>query len=378
MFSETYQQAREAFVNTAIQSGYELKKYVLPNLKGAEGEELSMDVASYMHPLTRKLFIVNSGLHGIEGFYGSAMQTEWLAKHSITSLPPGVGLLFIHASNPYGFSHLRRVNEENMDLNRNFIDFNKPLSANPGYAKLQSAIIPKNWFSRSQQIRANTALGLAKLKDTLTKSRSYFFEPIAGGQYSDSKGIFYGGDHPAWTNGTLQQILAETAASVPSLQQVTFMDLHSGLGKKGTIEAYSGVAESHSVHQRITSWLSNIINIISAPYQVSGPGCYIVPSHFPRAMVTSFGIECGTEPLWTVLNALRADSWLYKYGDDTHPKKDEIKQNIKSAFYPKEKAWRDEITRLSMKIFDAVLHGMVKSQFKVDSQIGEPLLETTI
>ena len=28
----------------------------------------------------------------------------------------------IHALNPFGFAHLRRANEDNVDLNRNFVD----------------------------------------------------------------------------------------------------------------------------------------------------------------------------------------------------------------------------------------------------------------
>jgi hypothetical protein len=71
------------------------------------------------------LLIVSSACHGVEGYCGSGVQVfalhddEWRAK----ARDAGVAVLYIHALNPYGFSHLRRVTQENVDLNRNFHDF---------------------------------------------------------------------------------------------------------------------------------------------------------------------------------------------------------------------------------------------------------------
>ena len=48
----------------------------------------------------------------------------------------------IHGINPYGFAWLRRVTNENIDLNRNWIDFNQPLPQNPTYDELHASICP--------------------------------------------------------------------------------------------------------------------------------------------------------------------------------------------------------------------------------------------
>src|SRR3546814_2628689 len=44
-----------------------------------------------------------------------------------------VGIMMVHLINPWGTSWKRRVNEDNIDLNRNYIDFSRPLPQNPLY-----------------------------------------------------------------------------------------------------------------------------------------------------------------------------------------------------------------------------------------------------
>jgi hypothetical protein len=74
-----------------------------------------------------RLLIVSSACHGVEGYCGSGVQVaaladaEWREK----ARAQGVAVLYIHALNPYGFSHIRRVTQENVDLNRNFHDFSQ-------------------------------------------------------------------------------------------------------------------------------------------------------------------------------------------------------------------------------------------------------------
>jgi hypothetical protein len=57
----------------------------------------------------------------------------------------GVAVLYVHALNPYGFSHIRRATHENVDLNRNFHDFSKPLPVNEAYRELHPLLLPDQW-----------------------------------------------------------------------------------------------------------------------------------------------------------------------------------------------------------------------------------------
>jgi len=80
------------------------------------------------------MLVLISGTHGIEGFAGSACQAGIL--HAGIELPPDTGLLLVHAINPYGFAWGRRVNEDNVDLNRNFVSHGGSYPANPIYDEL--------------------------------------------------------------------------------------------------------------------------------------------------------------------------------------------------------------------------------------------------
>ena len=86
-----------------------------------------MDVACLGPGQSRAVLVLTSGTHGVEGFCGSGCQVSLLEDSRFLRQieRAGIALLMIHAVNPYGFSHLRRVNEDNVDLNRNFIPFDR-------------------------------------------------------------------------------------------------------------------------------------------------------------------------------------------------------------------------------------------------------------
>src|SRR5512143_1730525 len=128
-FSASYAEARESFCAAVRARQATLETHTLPGLRGADGEDLAIDVALLGAADAPAILVVTSATHGIEGYCGSGVQTallhddDWIGRVERA----GVGVLLVHAVNPYGFSHGRRVNEDNVDLNRNFRDFAKPL-----------------------------------------------------------------------------------------------------------------------------------------------------------------------------------------------------------------------------------------------------------
>ena len=120
-FAPTYARARTQFLEAAATASLPIESHCHP-LLGRDGEDLAMDVVRDGPPDADKLLIVSSGCHGVEGFCGSGVQVfalhdqEWRDKAHAA----GVATLYIHALNPYGFSHIRRFTHENVDLNRNF------------------------------------------------------------------------------------------------------------------------------------------------------------------------------------------------------------------------------------------------------------------
>jgi hypothetical protein len=65
--------------------------------------------------------VLSSGLHGAEGFLGSGIQLVPLEKYRNMAPLSGRKLVLIHSLIPYGSAWLWRWNEDNIDLNRNFL-----------------------------------------------------------------------------------------------------------------------------------------------------------------------------------------------------------------------------------------------------------------
>ena len=145
-FSQTYTEARGKFVGAAEAAGLPLQSHRHP-LLGQDGETLAMDVARFGPADAPRLLVITSACHGVEGFCGSGLQTALIRDSAFhtAARAAGVAVLYVHALNPYGFSHLRRVTHENVDLNRNFHDFTQPLPDNPGYRELHPMLLPPQW-----------------------------------------------------------------------------------------------------------------------------------------------------------------------------------------------------------------------------------------
>src|SRR5262249_19885165 len=115
-FSADYTVASDRFRESAAHAGARLEALPL-TAKGPKGEELTVDIAWFGSASPTRVLVHSSGLHGIEGFAGSAIQLQFIEK--LPALHAEAALVLVHILNPYGMSWLRRVNENNVDLNRN-------------------------------------------------------------------------------------------------------------------------------------------------------------------------------------------------------------------------------------------------------------------
>jgi len=116
-----------------------------------------MDAAALGPAEPESLLLLISGTHGVEGLTGSGCQVGVLLDELHGALPAGGGVLLIHALNPHGFAWLRRGNEDNVDLNRNGLDFRGPLPDNQAYDALHDALLPGDWDGPERQ-RADALL----------------------------------------------------------------------------------------------------------------------------------------------------------------------------------------------------------------------------
>jgi len=159
-YSVGFAELRQRFRNAAQRAGAELTEYVHP-LHGPAGEVLATDIAFIGRRSAPKVMVLISGTHGVEGQFGSACQTAWLEENAPWRLPDDTAILAIHLINPWGTAWSRRVNEDNVDLNRNFIDWQAAAPKNEKYADLHAALVCQEWEG-PDRVRADEALDAAR------------------------------------------------------------------------------------------------------------------------------------------------------------------------------------------------------------------------
>jgi len=340
-FAEDYAEARSRFLKLCAAAGVEPKAYINPN-KGPKGEELATDVAWFGSSDAKNVMVMVSATHGAEGFPGSAAQCDWIANQGAASLPEGVAALIVHAINPYGFCWLRRVTEEGVDLNRNFVDFTQPLPENPGYDELADVLVPQSLDSDSLLAADRRIAGYrARHGDTqLMVARS-------GGQYKYPGGMFYGGRGPTWSRQTLEAVIADYDLAGRDL--VAVVDFHTGLGPFGYGEPICGHAPNSINVRRAKSWYGQSVTepALGTSSSVEKTGLAEFGWHaLLGERVTMVALEYGTYPPSNGLAVLRADHWLH----NTHntidwkaPKTREVKEAIRAHFSPQAIDWQEMI-----------------------------------
>ena len=336
-FSANYLEARQKFLVAAHTTGADIEHFQNPHT-GPQDEALYTDVALLGPRSASTILVLSSGTHGVEGFSGSAIQTG-LLKGGFGELPPDTALLFIHAINPYGFAHLRRFNEDNVDLNRNFIDHSKPYPPNPGYEKLADAISPA-----FLSMWANTKSFARLYWYRLTNGRNALKSAISAGQYTHPQGLFYGGTDEAWSNKTIRNIVVKY---LNNAKHLVIIDFHTGLGPYGNAEIIMNVPEDSPAYKRAVSWWGDQVRTTVSGASVSVHIETTLKLGFttmlPNTEVTAMSLEFGTVPPKQVFRALRAENWLHHHGSPDYPGSQEIKAELLKAFYPDDDGWKLQI-----------------------------------
>ncbi len=362
-FSPSYAKGRVKFLEAAATAGMRIESFNHP-LPGREGEQLAMDVALAGDPASERLLIVSSACHGVEGFCGSGVQVfalhddEWRAK----ARDGGVAVLYIHALNPYGFSHIRRVTHENVDLNRNFQDFTQPLPVNAGYRRVQPLLLPESWPPDAGNRQAIQAFIDAH-------GVSAWQAAISSGQYEFADGLFYGGSAPTWSNQTLRRVLSQHASRA---RQIAWIDLHTGLGPSGVGERiYAGRDDADAVARARRWWGEQVTSIYdgsSTSALLTGLMWNAIYDAAPQAEYTGIALEYGTVPITEVLDALRGDHWLALHPMAPPELVAHIQARTLQAFYTDTDAWKGQIVSQARQALFQAVDGLTRSS--EDSALG--------
>ncbi|MEQ8356637.1 MAG: M14 family metallopeptidase [Kiloniellaceae bacterium] len=337
-FSSDYPEARRRFIEAAGKAGARVYTYAHPN-RGPDGGDLGTEVAWLGPEDAESVLVTLSGTHGAEGFCGSAVQSGWFESGLAEAEARDTAYMAVHAINPHGFAWLRRVTEDNVDLNRNFVDFNRPLPENPGYEELAAALCPATWDDAT--IAATREVLAAYLNE---HGAAGLQAAVTNGQYTHPDGIFYGGARPSWSHRSLKEIFTH---HLRRAKRVATIDYHTGLGPRGHGERICPVAADSPGLARVKLWYDGDFTCpglgTSSATEICGFNVIGMEQALPAAELTPIALEYGTLPTEEVKLALRADNWLHLHGDLASAKGRAIKAQLREAFYPDADDWKEMV-----------------------------------
>ncbi|HXZ02316.1 MAG TPA: M14 family metallopeptidase [Stellaceae bacterium] len=338
-FPDSYQQARGAFLAAAQAAGARLHRYDNTGVRGPAGEALTTDAAWLGPADASRVLVTVSATHGAEGFCGSGVQTGSFRSGLARELPADTALLAIHAINPYGFAWIRRVTEDNVDLNRNFVAYDRPLPRNDGYLALADVLCPAEW---SETARRSARTQLAAYGER--HGAAALQKAITSGQYSHADGIFYGGAAPTWSRRVFLRIAAEHLSRA---RRVAVIDYHTGLGPYGHGEKIIVHPPGSAGLARARAWYGD--NVTSPALGTSTSSDLIgdlmtgLAAALPAVEVTGMGLEYGVLSLEDTIDAVRADNWLHHHGAVESAQGREIKAQVRATFYGDADDWKDMV-----------------------------------
>ena len=341
-FSEDYTTARKRFLDAA--DAVQASIHTLPlSSQIPDNKQLSIDIAWMGSSDPSRVMIHSSGLHGVEGFAGSAIQLAFLEQRP--SIPSDGAILMVHTLNPYGMAWLRRVNENNVDLNRNFMASEEQRNgASEIYRKLDSFLNPKSQPSADlfyvKIVYYALRYGVKQLK-----------QAIAMGQYDFPRGLFFGGRR---LESGLSLYRSWLAANLAHLKRGFAIDVHTGLGRSGQESLFLRSADYRTdvLKSRLGRDLISDAADSGVGYDMQGgyANCFdVLPKEAEMYVVTQ---EFGTYTSVRVLHALREENRWYHYGDGTtlHP----VKRRLKEVFTPESHEWRESVISKGVSLARAV------------------------
>ena len=356
-FSQTYAEARAKFAAAADAAGLDLHSHAHP-MRGHDGEALAMDVVRDGPADAAAVLLLSSACHGVEGFCGSGVQIALLQDTAFRAAArqAGVALLYVHALNPYGFSWWRRTTQENVDLNRNFQDFSRPLPRNTAYDDLAHLIVPATW-PPGPAVQAEVDSFIASQGERAWQTA------VTSGQYHHPEGLFFGGHNPSWSRQALHHVLQDHGQQCARL---AWIDFHTGLGPSGVGERIFAYKNDAAALARARAWwggpdgrgVTSIYDGSSSSALLTGLMWNAADIDCPQAEYTGIALEYGTVPVTEVLDALRGDQWAENHPELAAPQRAALRRRVRDAFYTDTDAWRQQVLRQGSEAAYQALAGL--------------------
>lgn len=346
-YSADYFAARTRFLAASARLG--LQHHALQiDAPSPNAEPLTIDATVLGAAKPTSAIVLSSGVHGVEGLFGSAVQAAYLEQLAPKWQPPlGGAIVFLHAINPFGFAWRRRFNEENVDQNRNFLLDDEQYSGSPPLTKVfRSAMSPRRRRSKFGFWTARMAL-LA-----LRHGVQSFWDTLPVGQYDYPDWLYYGGGGPTQSSRALQTFLPTV---LDGASEVVHLDFHTGLGRWAECEIL--VSESEGL-DNCEWWLKHFdgdwvrkLKSFTQAYEVRGGFGPWLRALFPNCSYRYSTAEFGTYSPMRVIGAL-ADELRWNGDAGANSANHPSRRRLAQTFVPKSRSWRTKTLRTGLSLVE--------------------------
>ncbi len=362
-FQDSYSACRDEFrkASSDLKAKYPNATIGKFNVPSKVDNDLTIDYV-YIPPSDKKvkLLILSSGVHGVEGFSGSAAQQLFMKEYMEKIDHKNTGVLLLHGMNPYGFKYQRRVTENNVDLNRNS-DVSADLyqNKNKGYTKLNDFLNPTtkvdvgSFKNRFFYMRALFRI----MKDSVATLR----QAILQGQYEYEKGLYFGGKTFEPQIVTMQKFLGETMKDYATILE---LDIHTGYGERGKLHLFPNPMKDKDEKAGVeTIFKGYDIDWGDEEdfYTVTGDFTDFIGKIYPEKFYMPMTFEYGTMDSQTTGGSIKSihnmilENQGIHYGYDSDDDKKEVLRRMMEMYYPSSPAWRSHTLEQTRKIFDTTV-----------------------
>ena len=313
------------------------------------------------------LIVLTTGVHGIEGYIGSVMLDVFWEEIYPELDKENTGVLIIANVNPYGMKYHRRYNENNVDLNRNFIlDWNTfDKTVNKDYPKVEGFLGPQK---QMQNIFWHETDFYASMLGTLiTNGADTISNALLGGQYEYPEGVYYGGTKDQVSTTYLKDVFKQTLES--DYKNIVHIDIHSGYGPRYNMVIFNSVYDT--ITEAETKELFGYDNVISYDSEAFYPTTGDTTDYYYRLReylnnetdLFSTCFEFGTigDSFLDSIISMKytiEENQNHWYPSDNDLTNEVIKERYQELFYPTEKEWREK----TVQDFADACRGVLKAK----------------
>jgi len=315
------------------------------------------------------LIVLTTGVHGMEGFIGATMLDVFFEEIYPALNKDSTGVLVVANVNPYGMKYLRRYNENNVDLNRNFIlDWDTfDLSSNKEYPKVDTFLGPTGKIGNALWHEAGFYLSLGKT--AITDGADTISDALLTGQYEYPQGVYYGGNGDEASTAYLKDVFEKCLDS--DYENIVHIDLHSGYGPRYNMVIFNSVYETmtEAESQKAFGYDHIIAYDSESFYATTGDTTdyfyRLAEKKQAEATLFSTCFEFGTigDDFFDTILSLKYtidENRNHWYPTDNATSAQVVHENYMELYYPTETAWREK----TVEDFKVAAMGVLQAKLK--------------